>query len=176
MLLVNRRKSVVKWLSLVFSTHLFLFVSVMPVIGAEISVPHGTSVLLVVEELISPETHQVGQRVFLRVAADVKIDDTIVVKKGAVATGEVSVSNKRGLVGSPAEIGITMHTVEAVDGTVIPLSGRKVLKGEAKQTQSIIITILCCVLALLQKGGKAEIIVGSQIQAIVVGTTTINVK
>jgi hypothetical protein len=68
-----------------------------------------------------------------------------------------------------------MRSVEAVDGSNIALSGTKHVQGENKQTQSLVITILCCILGLIIQGGDAEIASGSSMDATVEMTTTVEV-
>jgi len=139
------------------------------------TVPIGTRVPLTVNETVTPETHAVGQRVMLSVEYDVKVDGQVVIAAGAPAVGEVSASRKSGAVGAPAEVGIVVRTVTAVDGTVVPIQGTKVVRGASKQTESLLITILCCVLALFMKGEKANIIEGSSIDARVEAPTAVEV-
>lgn len=132
-----------------------------------IEVPAGTTVLCAFSTAIEPSTATVGQRLTLRVVDAVKVDGVVVIEAGAAVTAEVTRSQKKGAVGKPAVIGVTLFSVAAVDGSSIPLTGQKVIEGESKQTSSLVITILCCVLGLLQKGGDATIPEGSQIN----GTT-----
>lgn len=136
-------------------------------VAEEVRVPAGLTVVLAFEDAVSPETAQVGQRVFLRVQEDVVVDDAVVISNGALATGEVSQSVKKGAVGKAAAIGVIVRTVEAVDGTSIPISGTKMIEGESKQSEALIVTILCCILGLLMNGGDAEIAAGSTMDAMV---------
>jgi len=150
---------------------------IFPSIAAaiEVEIPFGTVVTLRVEDAINPATHIVGQQIVLIVDQDVKVGDDIVISAGSQAFGEVTQSVKKGSVGKPALIGISVSHAMAVDGTMIALKGTKLIEGENKQTSSLIFTILCCVLALLMQGSDAEIIAGSTITAEVYGSFSVEI-
>ncbi len=134
-------------------------------VAGTVVVPVGTQITLSFTEVISPEVYQIGQSVSLVVENDVVIDGDIVFAAGAEAAGEVSTSQKKGGIGKPAKIGVTAITVEAVDGTMVAVSGTTYIEGEDKQSTTLIITILCCILGLLMKGGDAEIPAGATLDA-----------
>jgi len=130
-----------------------------------VTVPVGTPVLVVFNNPVDPASVTPGQTVTLSVVDPVVIDGATAIKAGAAVLGEISVAEKEGAVGKPAKVGIVLRHVTAVDGTNIPLTGMKQLEGENKQTTALVVTILCCVLGLLMKGGSAVIPAGAQIQA-----------
>jgi hypothetical protein len=127
--------------------------------------PAGTPIVISFDSAITPLTHSLGQRVSLRVAEPVKVDGKTVIEAGAVVVAEISRSQKKGAVGKPAVIGISLLSVTTVDGSSIAISGQKVVEGENKQTTSLVVTIICCVLGLIMKGGDAEIPAGTQVNA-----------
>ncbi len=133
----------------------------------KVQVPVGTVVDLVFDSAVNPKTTTIGQTVTLRVANPVLVNGATVVAAGALAQGEVTVAQKAGAVGKEAQIGVVVKQVAAVDGTVIPINGTKSVIGENKQTSSLVITLLCCILGLLQQGGSAEIAAGSALRATV---------
>ncbi|MCJ7645997.1 hypothetical protein MUO65_03705 [bacterium] len=147
-------------------------VSMCPYLGiveavkaAVVSVPPGTRVLLRLEETVSPETKSVGDQVTLSVVSDVVVNGKVVIAAGAPAAGEVTVSSKKGAVGKPAEIGFQVTSVMAVDGKSVPLRATRKAEGKSKMTEAIVVTILCCVLGLLMKGGEASFEKGLTIEA-----------
>ena len=148
-----------------------LLQTVMPIgaaLASEVShieMPVGTPLILTFEESVNPITAHIGQRVFLRVEDPVTVEGKILIEAGARAIGEITQSAKAGSIGKPGAIGVTLRSVEAIDGTSVPISGNKVIIGEDKQTASLIVTILCCVLGLIMKGGPAEIAQGSTVEA-----------
>lgn len=170
----------VHWVRRITVVILTLSILAMPIsinfaLAAEVELSFGQGVVLLVSETISPATHIVGQKVLLSVQNDVLVDGQVVIAAGTPATAEVTHSVPKGSVGKPAEIGIDALSTTAVDGTIIPLRGSKVIMGENKQTESLIITLLCCVLALLMKGKDAQIIEGSVVKAEVYGNFKIDV-
>ncbi|MBU1319435.1 MAG: hypothetical protein KKH67_09610 [candidate division Zixibacteria bacterium] len=142
----------------------------------EVTVPAGTVVSFTTSEVISPKVLHVGDRVNLRVTYDVIVDDIVVIKAGTKAVAEVTESTTSGAVGKPAKIGISIKRVEAVDGSTVPLYGTRLAEGESKVGTAVIVTILCCVLGLLIKGGTAELPAGTEIQTETAGTVKVTVE
>lgn len=140
-----------------------------------LTIPAGTPVLLAFEETVCPLTAQVGQKILLRTTSPVIVDGKVVIAAGAIANAEVTSAQKKGAVGKPAIIGVMLRTVEAVDGTLVPISGTKVIEGENKQATSLVVTILCCILGLLMQGGEAEIAAGSSLDGRTDIATTVQV-
>jgi hypothetical protein len=138
----------------------------------KVRVPAGTRVSLELAETLSPEATYVGDKVDLRVTHDVVIDGKVVVEMGAAAAGEVAVATKKGSIGKPAEIGVSVKSITAVDGTKISASAYKVIEGEDKQTLALVVGLALCILGLLIKGGDAYLFEGTQIEA----TTASNVE
>lgn len=153
-----------------------LFVHENVVAQSKITIPAGTVVSMRVTQEISPKLYKTGDHVNLPVVYDIIIDDHIVIKAGAIVKAEITQSKARGAVGQPAKMGITIQRVEAVDGTIIPLYGAKVVEGSSSVTSAIVVTILCCVLGLLIKGGDAIIPAGTEIQSEVAGTMQVTVS
>jgi hypothetical protein len=124
---------------------------------------------------VDPATTAPGQTVMLSVVTPVVIEGVTVIQAGAPVLGEVTAAEKSGAVGKPAKIGVALRHVTAVDGSNIPLTGLKQMEGENKQSTALIVTILCCVLGLLMKGGIATIPAGSQLQATTMAPASITV-
>lgn len=133
----------------------------------KVQLPVGTVVDLAFDSPVSPTTSTIGQTVTLRVMSPVLVNGATVIAAGAIAQGEVTIAQKSGSIGKEAQIGVMVRQVVAVDGTLVPISGNKSVLGENKQTSSLVITLLCCILGLLQKGGSAEIAAGSAVRATV---------
>ncbi len=149
-----------------------MLISMCPYLGlldaakaAVVSIPAGTRVRLRLEETVSPETKNAGDQVSLSVIHDVIVDGKVVIAAGAPARGEVTVSSKSGAVGKPAEIGFQVTSATAVDGKSVPLRATRKAEGKSKITEAVVVSILCCVLGLLMKGGKASFEKGLTIEA-----------
>lgn len=144
--------------------------------STKVTIPWGTPVELKFNERIAPETAAVGTTVMLTVAMPVIVGGKTVIAAGAAAAGEVIESSKRGAIGKPGSVGVLAKHVVAADGTIIPLTGTKLIEGKSKQTSAIVITIFCCILGLLQKGENAEIPAGSSIQVTVATAMDVQVQ
>lgn len=141
-----------------------------------VSVPVGTVVDLVFDQTLSANSASIGQSVMLRVSAPVVVNGKTIIAAGSMATGEVVSSSKAGAVGKEGQLGVAIKSVSAVDGTLIPLNGTKTVVGENHTASSVIITLLCCILGLLQQGGKAEIPAGASVRATVAAPTNVTVQ
>jgi len=95
---------------------------------------------------------------------------------GAKAIADVMEAKSRNLIGIAAKLGIALRSVEAVDGSLIPITGSKVAAGKDKMVASIGLSLICCILFALMKGGDATIPSGTQINAIVAGSAKIQVE
>jgi hypothetical protein len=142
----------------------------------KIQIPAGTSVLLKTNTTLTPKELNVGDTVELSVVSDVIVDGVVVIKAGASARGEVVASKDRGMIGIAAELGLTVRSVQAVDGTTVALSGSKMVEGKDRMVLSIGLALVCCLLFALMKGGDANIPAGTQIQSTVAGTTTVTAQ
>lgn len=144
--------------------------------GTSVSVPVGTIVDLVFDQTLSANSASLGQSVMLRVSSPVVVNGKTVIAAGTMATGEVVNSSKAGAVGKEGQLGVSIKSVTGVDGTLIPLNGTKTVVGENHTTSSVVITLLCCILGLLQQGGKAEIPAGASVRASVAAPTNVTVQ
>ena len=89
---------------------------------------------------------------------------TVVIRAGSSVISEITHVKKPGAIGAPGEIGLAIRAVEGVSGEMIRVLPQSASgEGDNKQTTSLVITLLCCVLGLLIKGGHAEIPAGTMI-------------
>jgi len=152
------------------------FVSPFNVLAqTKVQVPVGTVVTVKTNTLVSPEILNVGHTVYLSVVSDVIVDDKVVIKEGATAIGEVTVSRELNYIGIPAKIGIAVRSVQAVDGSTIIISGIKLVEGKDKMVVSIGLSLICFLFALI-KGGEADIPAGTPILCPTSYTITVNVQ
>lgn len=140
--------------------------------GATVRVPAGTSIALRTTSSISPATAKTGDVITLAVANDVLIGGKLVFKSGASARAEVTRSERRGIAGKPDHVTIVVQSVEAVDGSMIPVSATKAAEGEDKMVITIILTLVCLPL-ILMKGGEAQIAPGATLNAATNGVADI---
>lgn len=132
----------------------------------------GTPIQLELTETISSENATVGQKVPMKVTHDVMVRDDILIRGGTRATAEVSSVETKGSLGKAGSLGIQVKSVRAVDGKIVPLTASRVIKGQSKQTEAIVITLLLCIFGLFVKGEEATMQAGNVIEA----TTLTNVE
>lgn len=143
--------------------------------ASNFQIPAGTSVLVKPVKAVSPKEYHVGDLVEMIAVSDVVLQDQIVIKAGSLAQGEVTVSERKGIVGKPAKIGITLRSVQAVDGKTIPLSGTKTIEGKDNVTTALVIGIVLCVFGLFINGEDAVISDGATISGTVLTPVTISI-
>lgn len=156
----------------------FMFTVVFPaqsIAQDKVRISAGTVVTLKTNTTLSPKSLNVGDVVELTVVNDVVVDGHTVIAAGAKARGEITNAKERGMIGIPAELALSVKTVEAVDGSTISLYGAKVVEGKDKMLMSIGLALICCILFALMKGGEAQIPAGTQIQSEVAGTVEVEV-
>ena len=154
----------------------FVLPSHRAIAQAVVQLPAGTMILLATDSTLAPAQLNIGDIVQLTVAADVVIDGQVVIKAGAEAVGEITASKENNLIGIAAKMGLAIRSVQAVDGTIVPLHGTKLVEGKDKMALSIGLSLLCCVLFALMKGGEATIASGTQIEATIATMTPIEVR
>lgn len=136
----------------------------------------GTPVALSLTQTIDSETAIVGETVEFVVSRDVDIDGTVVIQSGTVATGTIASVEKRGMLGKPGAIMVTLKSTTAVDGTEVPLRGSISREGSNKQTTALLVGILLCILGLfLIKGGSANVPTGTEVKGYVDFSVQINI-
>ena len=157
-------------------SYLIAFLLVPNVNAAEkITVPAGTLVTVRTSGMLNPKTNKSGDTVEFIVIQDVKVNDRVVVKSGALARGQITESKKSGVVGMPAKIGVELQAVKAVDGTMIPIRASKSSEGEDKVVLVVVLTLICLPLILI-KGGDAQISAGTSFDALTLGTAEVVVE
>lgn len=142
----------------------------------EVKIPAGTSVLLKTNTILTPSQFNPGDTVALSVVNDVVVDGKVVISAGASAKGEITSSKDRNYIGIAGEMGFSIRSVQAVDGSTVMLSGAKTISGKDKMVLSIGLSLVCCILFGLMKGGDATIPSGTQIESMVAASTVITVE
>ncbi|MBC8053944.1 MAG: hypothetical protein H7Y13_12835 [Sphingobacteriaceae bacterium] len=142
-----------------------------------VTVIAGTSVALETASTISSSGITPGQIIDFKVKYDVKVGDKVVIAAGAPAKGQVLRAQKAKGLGKEGLIEVQLKSVKAVDGQDIPLGmGNVFQEGESKETLSIVLGVLVCILFLTMKGKDALVPAGYEANASVAITSTVEVK
>ncbi len=121
----------------------------------------GTSIALETLSTINTNQASAGQIVDFKVRQDISVDGKVVIKAGTIAKGQILRANKPKEIGKEGFLEIQIKSVTAVDGQEILLTGGNVnSSGDSKQTLSIVLGVVVCILFLLMKGKDAEVPAG----------------
>ena len=135
----------------------------------KVKLPGQTLVVIRTAQAINAEIYKVGSTVVLEVAVDVKVDDQVLIAAGAPAVGVMDQAEEKGMIGQGGEISVSIQSANAVDGTVVALSGNWRAKGESEVGGTVAVGLILCPLALLNEGEPAIIIGGAQMRAFTIG-------
>ena len=120
-----------------------MFVPKSPIYAETITVTPGSTVMLQFNSTISSKAARTGSQIGLTVLDGVFIEDKMVIAPGADAVGTVKYSKSNGIIGSAGSITIDAVSVEAVDGTQIPVHGSNIYTGKSNATLAILLGLFC---------------------------------
>lgn len=136
---------------------------------SKIKLPPQTLVVVRTAQAIDAERYKLGSTIALEVAVDVKVDDYVLIAAGAPAIGVMDQAKGSGMVGQAGEIAVTVQSANAVDGTIVSISGNFRAMGEDEVGGTVAVGLILCPLALLNKGEPAIIIGGAQVRTFTIG-------
>ena len=95
--------------------------------------PENTPVTLRVMQSLSSMSSKVGDKVDFEAREDVKIGDQIVIQRGAIASGTITLAEARGRGGKRGKLGIALQQVVLVTGQKATLTGIQGKKGAGSE-------------------------------------------
>jgi len=134
--------------------------------------PKGTSVPLVFAADFSSRKADVGDKINLALAEDLKIGDTVIAPKGASAIVNVTEAHKSSVAGIPGFVSFEAESL-TVDGTVVKLTGLAAKEGREVQVNPATVGLAFVVPGgvFLVHGNEAEIKAGNMFVATVAEDT-----
>lgn len=135
-----------------------------------VEIKSGTLVAVMLTEDVNSKSAIAGSEVSAIVTAPVIIDGKIVIEAGTSVLTTVTSSKSAGMVGQAGSLSIQVVSVNAVDGTLIPLTGSQHMTEDDETTGTVVVGVVLCPLALLHSGDNAQINANTQIRAITLGT------
>mgnify|MGYP000885547906 CR=1 FL=1 len=144
--------------------------------GEQVELTTGTIFYVETVNKLDPKTLNNGDNVTLTVSADVMVNKKVVIKGGTPVEAVVATAKDRGMIGKAGEIGISVRTTKAVDGSLIMLSGDKYVSGDSSTVASAGLAIFLCPLFLLMEGEEAIISPHTKIEVRVAGSYLIEVE
>lgn len=154
---------------------IIIFLNLFLTIVAENVVVRPTRVQLSLAQTIDAETANQGDPVEFVVVHPVYQDGKIIVPAGARAYGRIEQVTQNGLLGKPASLAISLTTVDAIDGSKLPIIASKTLKGESRTAISIGVSLFLCILGVFIKGENVTMQAGYIIDADILGGNVVNV-
>jgi hypothetical protein len=141
--------------------------AVTPAASANLLLARGTLVPLVFASDVSSEKAEVGDKISVTLADDVKVGDVVVVRKGTPAVATVTEVDGNGVMGVPGEIFFQADSILA-DGAVIKLRGSAAKEGRDHEGKAFGLMFVPVVpVGLFVRGNDAEIKQGSLFTAFV---------
>jgi Chitobiase/beta-hexosaminidase C-terminal domain len=126
-----------------------------------------TPVPLVFDSDVNSKTADVGDKIPLTLAEDLKVGDMVVVRKGTPAVATVTEVDKTGMGGAPGEVFCQIDSIQA-GGVVIKLHGTAAKEGQDKVGKAIGLMFVPVVpVGVFVHGKNAEIKQGAQFTAFV---------
>jgi hypothetical protein len=127
----------------------------------------GTAVPFVVDADVSSKTADVGDKISLTLAEDLKAGDMIVAKKGTPAVATVTEVDKTGMGGAPGELFFEVDSLHA-GSVVIKLHGAEAMEGQDKVGKAIgLMFVPMAPVGIFVHGKNAEIKRGASFTAFV---------
>ncbi len=143
----------------------------------EITIKAGTPIEATTMYEINSKTHPVGTIVELKLLNQVMVKGQVVIPAGSTIKGRVTQCKKHSIFGNPGEIAIDATTINAADGTPVPVSGLMMRnEGKSRLGWAIITGVSCLPLVgFLIPGQQGIIPAGAQLSGNVMANTTITV-
>lgn len=135
----------------------------------------GTTIALETINPLSSRTAYTGGVVDLRVLSDVVVDGQVLISRGTIAQGAVVQSSKATVLGIGGDLTIAPVSVNAVDGTNVPLSGGSRSAVGSPKTALAIVCGCFTLLGLFIPGEQAYIPAGTMLNATVVTNIPVSV-
>lgn len=131
-------------------------------------VKEGTPLLLSTKEkMVSGETPE-GSTVMYRVERDViGPDGRVLIATGSTARGKVMKSEGSGFFGRSGALNLSLETVDAVDGTLVPIRSVRNSTGNDSEDMVIVGAVLLSVFFVFMQGDDVEIPAGTIVTAYV---------
>lgn len=117
-----------------------------------VTVPKGMSVPITLQQHVTSGYVAAGQPIYFAVQSDVVVGGQVVVRKGTPVLGKTDASQGRGRVGKSGSMAISVRTVEAIDGTVVPIDADFSKQGRSRSGATVAWVLFWGIPGLLTRG------------------------
>jgi hypothetical protein len=138
--------------------------------GAPVLMP-GTLLPLEFTAAVSSHGLEVGDRLPVALAQDVRVGGKLLAAKGTPVVAKVTQVDGTGRMGLPGTLSFAVSSITLLDGTVLPLVGQETKEGRPRQGRAILASVVVPG-GLFVRGGDAEIPAGATMTAQVVASRT----
>lgn len=141
----------------------------------EIVVKAGTPIEATTLYEINSKTHPVGTTIELKLLNQVTVKGQVVIPAGSTIKGRVTQSKKHSILGQSGSIAIDATSINAADGTPVPVTGLTLRnEGKGRLGWALVTGFTCLPLfGFLIPGQQGIIPAGSQLSGNVMANTTI---
>ncbi len=133
----------------------------------------GTPVHLVFATDVNSKTADVGDKIQLRLAEDIKAGDMVLVAKGAPAVATITQVFKTGAGGMPGNIAFQVESLDA-NGNIVKLCGSAAKEGQPKPPNAAVLVPVVGLFTVFRHGKDAEIKPGTPVTAYVDADTSLS--
>ena len=145
-----------------------------PSASAKVLLARDTAVPFVIASDVSSKTAEVGDKISLTLAEDLKVGDVVAVKKGTPAVATVTEVDKTGMGGAPGEVLFQVDSLQA-GSVLIKLRGAAAKEGQDKVGKAVGLMFVPVVpVGLFVRGKDAEIKQGTSFTAFVDADTLLS--
>jgi hypothetical protein len=148
-----------------------------------VTVPQGTSIRLRLSQNVSSADAKAGDAITLEVLDDVKVDQVIAIRHGAQARGKVTEAHSKRRMGRAGAVAVNIASVEAADGTRVPVSVERKSKGDNKSgtitagiVGSAVLFFPAAPFFLLMHGKDTNIPAGTPVEVFASNDTDVNMS
>lgn len=163
------------WVSLVLLSLLVALLPIEALSAEQVEIPVGTLVTLSLTKELTTKDAPVGTTVFLNVTQDVVVKGKVVIKAAAIGTATVANAKDAGYLGTPGQLGITLISVQGIDGTQVPVAGNRMVEASSSTVASAGLSLFICPLFVFMKGKEATLPAGTLFEARTNGTVTVTI-
>lgn len=140
-----------------------------------LTIKAGTQVLTVLNQTLTSKNVHEGETVMLNLVSPIKVNKTVVIPAGSIVNAQVAYVEGAGWFGQKGELTLRLISINAPDGTLVPIQATHTVSGKNKVVLSVALGVCICPLFWIMHGGQAVIPAGSNIYATVLANTDIEI-
>ena len=117
-----------------------------------VTIPKGMSVPVTLQQHVTSGYVMAGSPIYFIAESDVSIGGQVVIRKGTHIVGKMDASQGRGRVGKSGSMAMSVRSLEAVDGTVVPIDADFSKQGRSRTGATVAWILFWGIPGLLTRG------------------------